>query len=92
MKKYLDALAAVHAVLNEVDPENLITTGAPEDEYDHEASALVRLVLRCEVSRERVGEVWQEQFGLTDHDMRGSRLAVLTERLHELAYRYAGDG
>lgn len=57
-QRYVDAFAAVRKVLNEVDPEHLIAGGAPEDEYDQEAGALVRFVMRSQVTRERVGAVW----------------------------------
>jgi hypothetical protein len=91
-QRYVDAFAAVRQVLNEVDPENLIAGGAPEDEYDQEAGVLVRLVMRAQVTRERVGAVWQGQFALTDDDLEGKWLTVLTERLCELESRYGTSG
>jgi hypothetical protein len=91
-QRYIDAFAAVRQVLNEVDPENLIAGGAPEDEYDQEAGVLVRLVMRSQVTRERVGALWQRQFALTEGDLEGQWLTVLTERLRGLESRYGTSG
>lgn len=88
-QRYLDALAAVREVLDEVDPENLIASGAPEDEYDSEAGELVRLVLRERVTRDQVGAIWQRWFGLSREDLYGHWLTELTQRLQEVQARFA---
>lgn len=55
---------AVLQVLSREDPEGLLASGAPADEYAYEADDLARRLREgCAVTGEVVVEVWERWFG-----------------------------
>ena len=56
-----DFFLAVREVVNAEDPADLLSGGAPEDEYDPEVEAIV--ARREAVSADDVAEIFQEYFG-----------------------------
>jgi hypothetical protein len=94
-KRYLDALTAVREVLNDVDPEGLIAGRAPLDGYDHQAGALVRLVLRNSVTQDAVATVWNATFDPAEKEGFDGRwssvLTTMTTRLAALSSRFSSD-
>ena len=58
-----ELLAAVHRVVDALDPEGLLAAGAPADEYSPEAASLAELVTAGPVSAEGVFAVWEGWFG-----------------------------
>lgn len=61
----------IQEILNREDIEGLLATGAPRDEYEHEAKLIGRTIRGCQyaapVSREMIKEIvariWRERFG-----------------------------
>lgn len=87
-QRYDDGFTAVRHVLNKWDPERLIETGAPGDEYDPEVTDLVRLVLgAAPVTGEAIEDVWRRWFG-DDHGLREHVLAAVTDDLTFLQSRF----
>jgi hypothetical protein len=64
--KWRSTLAEVTALLNDLDPYGLepgSADGAPQDEYETEASPIASLLLNHgSVSRNQVNAVWQDWF------------------------------
>ncbi len=68
-KRYLQLVQSVDAILRAHDPLHLLTSGAPSDEYEGEARAIVGRLARCadvEACREAVADVFEESFGSTN--------------------------
>jgi hypothetical protein len=88
--RYEEALAAVGAVVNRLDPMGLIGMGAPDNEYEPEVAALARLVLRpADIRVDEVEAIWNHYFGDTWADKR-----LIPEQVQELRHlqrRYASS-
>jgi hypothetical protein len=64
--KWRSTLAGVIGLLNNLDPYSLepgATDGAPQDEYEAEASPIASLLLNSEsVSKKQIDGIWQQWF------------------------------
>lgn len=79
---------AVAAVVDQLDPEGLLASGAPRDEYAAEAAELTRLVIRDAIEAAIILAYWESQFGPGSHLARTPQLlAELTQRLSEIKHR-----
>ena len=56
--------ASVSAAVTTEDPEKLLATGAPSDEYAPEIDDLVNLVRSGEVTENAVSALWESWFGV----------------------------
>lgn len=77
---------AVHAAVDREDPEGLLASGAPADEYDPEVDDLAALVRGGAVTAQQVRAIWERWFG-PDNGLRRSPDAAqrLTAALADLA-------
>jgi hypothetical protein len=75
-------------VVDEVDPEGLLATGAPPGEYANEIDMLASLVVRDDVSEHSVSAVWARAFGPESGLFRQpDMLATVTRQLLEVRER-----
>jgi hypothetical protein len=82
-RKYEEVLAVVCQELAQWDPYSLLAEGAPPDEFQAEAAALVPLLLRARSSAEAslaVSQVFSKSFGESDFDQ--SQCDEVGLRLH----------
>jgi hypothetical protein len=79
-------LDAVISVLRRHDPEGLLAMGAPQDEYDYEATDLAALVGGVAPPLEAAVEtIWRRAFG-DRHHLQGELLRVVTDDLRALHF------
>jgi len=68
-KRYLQLVRSVDAILKAHDPLDLLKSGAPSDEYEGEARAIVSRLAHCKdgkACRDALANVFEESFGLNN--------------------------
>ena len=88
-------LASLQELMRNADPEGLIASGAPADEYDPEELKLLQIVTNLSTNEMTVGNIlpplealWRESFSLSDQALAQRR--PLLQSLAEQIERFFG--